>query len=183
MEPVRIGVILGSVREGRVGPVVADWVMSKGADNDAVALELIDLADWDFPADYAKTDVTKRWGALIESLDAIIVVTSEYNHGYPPVVKTALDALKYEWRGKPIGFVAYGGLAGGRLAVEQLRLVAIELHLLPVRQSVGFPQIRKLVARGEGLDNELVSDHLQSLFDELSYWVRARRALGEAYPG
>ena len=59
--------------------------------------------------------------------DGFIVITPEYNHGYPAVLKSALDALYAEWVRKPIAFVSYGGWSGGVRAVEQLRLVAIEL--------------------------------------------------------
>jgi len=84
-----LAVIIASVREGRFGPVVADWFV----------------------------------GQAKQRNDAFVVVTPEYNHGYPGPLKTAIDSVGREWHAKPVGFVCYGGLSGGLRAVEQLRIV------------------------------------------------------------
>ena len=71
--------------------------------------------------------------------DAFLVVTPEYNHGYPAPLKSLIDSVGKEWHAKPVAFVSYGGVSGGLRAVEQLRLVFAELHAVTIRDSVSFP--------------------------------------------
>jgi NAD(P)H-dependent FMN reductase len=77
-------------------------------------------------------DHTKRWAAKINSFDAFVFVTAEYNHGIPGALKNAIDFLLKEWNNKVAGFVSYGS-AGGVRAVEQLRLVMAEVKVATVR--------------------------------------------------
>jgi NAD(P)H-dependent FMN reductase len=78
---------------------------------------------------------TKAWSVKIDSFDAYVFVTAEYNHGIPGALKNAIDFLYKEWNNKIAGFVSYGG-AGGVRAVEQLRLVMAELKVATVRSQV-----------------------------------------------
>jgi NAD(P)H-dependent FMN reductase len=78
---------------------------------------------------------TKTWSAKIESFDAYVFVTPEYNHGTSGALKNAIDFLYHEWVNKAAGFVSYGG-AGGARAVEQLRLVMAEVQIATVRNQV-----------------------------------------------
>ena len=75
---------------------------------------------------------TKTWSAKIDSFDAYIFVTAEYNHGIPGALKNAIDFLFKEWNNKVAGFVSYGS-AGGVRAVEGLRLVMAEFQVATVR--------------------------------------------------
>ena len=68
----------------------------------------------------------------------MVIVTAEYNHAYPGDLKTAIDAVRRPWYGKPIAFVVYGGRSGGLRAAEQLRLVFGELHAVTIRDTLGF---------------------------------------------
>src|SRR3989338_2823805 len=86
--------------------------------------------------DYAD-EAVQRWTKKIKEADGFIIVAPEYNHGYTAVLKNALDYVSTEWNNKPVGFVAYGS-AGGARAVEQLRAVAIELQMAPVRNAVNI---------------------------------------------
>ena len=79
------------------------------------------------------------WAEKVASADGFIVVTPEYNHGYPAVLKSALDAVHGEWGKKPIAFVGYGAEGGGARCVEQLRQVAVELQMVPVGNPWSFP--------------------------------------------
>jgi NAD(P)H-dependent FMN reductase len=74
---------------------------------------------------------------MIPSLryNTFIMVTPEYNHGYPAVLKNALDSIFQEWNRKVVGFVSYGN-AGGARSVEQLRQVAVELQMIPIRNAI-----------------------------------------------
>jgi NAD(P)H-dependent FMN reductase len=112
-----IYIILGSTREGRKGEKVAKWVHSVAASRSDLDIELVDLRDWslpfvhnaDTPASGKYNVETQKWADKIAQADGFLIVTPEYNHGYPAVLKNALDHLYAEWNGKPVAFVSYGG--------------------------------------------------------------------------
>ena len=107
------------------------------------ARRLLDLADADLPSTYPaeRNDTVTAFVDRIGGADAFVVVTPEYNHGYPAALKQAIDLPYDEWRAKPVGFVSYGGMAGGLRAVEQLRQVFAELHVVTMRDSVSFHMV------------------------------------------
>lgn len=143
---LNIGIVVGSTRPGRKALAVAKWVHEIAQKRGGDRYELVDLLDYalplldeDVPAAaaegrYAKPH-TKAWSAKIETFDAYVFVTPEYNHGIPGALKNALDFLYPEWNDKAAGFVAYGGVGGTR-SVEQLRLVLAELQVATVRNQV-----------------------------------------------
>ena len=88
--------------------------------------------------DPAAAATTASLNERVASCDAFIVVTPEYNHGYPAPLKALIDSFGPEWHAKPVAFVSYGGISGGLRAVEQLRLVFAELHAVTIRESVSF---------------------------------------------
>ena len=143
---LRVAIILGSTRPGRKGEAVARWVYNiakKQRSNDA-EFEYVDIKDFNLPlldepgiisqGQYTQ-DHTKKWSAKIDSFDAYVFVTAEYNHGIPGALKNAIDFLYREWNNKAAGFVSYGGTGGVR-AVEDLRLVMAELQVATVRAQV-----------------------------------------------
>lgn len=147
MEKPKIHVILASIREGRAGEKVAKWFMDTVAGFEGADLELVDLRDYPLPmfADAEspssrqgrhKLPEVQRWIDKVAEADGYIILTPEYNHGYSSALKNALDYPYKEWNGKAIGFVGYGGSAGGARAVEQLRQVAGELQMYDVRPQV-----------------------------------------------
>lgn len=146
IDTINIGVIIGSTRRGRFGEEPAKWIFEKATAVPGVQAELLDLRDYpmpffDEPVSPAMTkepydhEVVQRWGAKIEEKDAYVIATPEYNHGYPGVLKNALDYVWYPWNDKPVSFVSWGSVSGSR-AVEQLRLVSVELRLHPIRSAV-----------------------------------------------
>ena len=137
----QLAVIVASVRKDRIGPMVARWFLSRVQANTAAAVDVIDLADLDLPDDLGGGGDTEIFAKRIERADAIVVVTPEYNRGYPGALKTAIDSVLPEWRAKPIGFVSYGGISGGLRAVEQLRMIFAELHVVTVQAAVSLPHV------------------------------------------
>ncbi len=141
---IRIAIILGSTRPGRVGEGVARWAHCVAARRSDAEYELIDIKDFNLPlldeplppsrGQYSK-DHTKKWAARIASFDGFVFVAPEYNHGISGALKNAIDFLYREWNNKAAGFVSYGS-AGGTRAVESLRLVMGELMVADVRQQV-----------------------------------------------
>lgn len=144
----KVQVIIGSTRQGRFGDKPAQWIASELKKNPEVEVEVVDLRDWPLPffdepispsmnnGVYA-LDLARKWADKVGEADGYVIVTPEYNHGYPAVLKNAIDYVSKEWNNKPVGFVSYGTVGGAR-AVEQLRQIAIELKLVPVRTSVNI---------------------------------------------
>src|SRR5687768_15235858 len=145
---LKLAIVIGSTRPNRKAEAVAQWVheIAKRRSNADVEIELVDIKTYELPlldegnppamGKYEK-EHTKRWAAKVDSFDAFIFVTPEYNHGTSAALKNALDFVYREWNDKVAGFVAYGS-AGGCRAVEQLRLVMVELQVATVRAQVAL---------------------------------------------
>src|SRR5215211_8709814 len=141
---IRIAVILGSTRPGRNGEAVARWVFEIAQKRTDAEFEFVDIKDFNLPlldepvppslGQYTK-EHTKAWAAKIDSFDAYVFVTPEYNHGTSGALKNAIDFLYKEWNNKAAGFVSYGSIGGAR-AVEHLRLVLAEVQVATVRAQV-----------------------------------------------
>ncbi|GAA2994316.1 NAD(P)H-dependent oxidoreductase [Streptosporangium longisporum] len=137
---LRLAIIIGSTREGRFAPTVARWFTGRAERHGDMDVDVLDLAEARLPATLTNEPppevaaITPRLAAA----DAYVVVTPEYNHSFPASLKSAIDWHFTEWQAKPIGFVSYGGMAGGLRAVEHLRQVFAELHAVTVRDTVSF---------------------------------------------
>jgi NAD(P)H-dependent FMN reductase len=141
---LKVAVIIGSTRPGRNAEAVAKWVYAIAAKRADASFELVDIKDFNLPLldepvpplmhQYSKPH-TKAWAAKIESFDAFVFVTPEYNHAPPAALKNAIDFLNKEWNNKAAGFVSYGSMGGAR-CVEHLRLIMAELHVATVRAQV-----------------------------------------------
>ncbi|HZP29504.1 MAG TPA: NAD(P)H-dependent oxidoreductase [Acidimicrobiia bacterium] len=176
---LRLGVVIGSTREGRFADVVARWFLGQVRRRDDVEVDVIDLAAVDLPTVHPRERTAPLLAYLdrIARADAFVVITPEYNHGYPGPLKHAIDLAYEEWRAKPAGFVSYGGLGGGLRAVEQLRQVFAELHVVTVRDTVSFHLAhQQFDERGEPRDAAAVNAAAAVLLDQLVWWGRALRA-------
>ncbi|TQM43866.1 NADPH-dependent FMN reductase [Pseudonocardia cypriaca] len=171
-------VLVGSTRPGRVGLSVADWCAARAITDDRFTVQLVDLADLalpmlDEPAPailrrYTK-DHTRAWSAIVEAADAIVIVTPEYNHGYPASLKNALDYLFHEWRHKPVGFVSYGGIAAGTRAVQQLQQVAAALQMVSAPTAVRIPFVAERIDdQGCFLATEAMEQAADAMIGELA---------------
>ncbi|MEV0634434.1 NAD(P)H-dependent oxidoreductase [Streptomyces sp. NPDC050619] len=190
--PLRIAVIVGSVREGRAGRAVTDWFLGTAEGADDLHLDVVDLADVELPmvmpgwggtpspeAVAALADVTPRLAAA----DAFVVVTPEYNHSFPASLKNFIDWHHEQWHAKPVGFVSYGGLSGGLRAVEQLRLIFAELHAMTVRDSVSLHgPWSGLTEDGAPRDEAVCEGAAKGMLGQLSWWGRSLRTAREIRP-
>lgn len=147
--PLNIKIIIGSTRQQRFSEKPAHWIYEEAKKKEGINVELLDLRDYPMPffdepmspsmAQGKHTnEVVAKWAQKIKEADAYIIVTPEYNHGYPAVLKNAMDYLYHEWNRKPVGFVSYGSASGAR-SVEQLRMVAVELQMAPIRSAIHIP--------------------------------------------
>ena len=168
--PIRVEVITGSVREGRFGPVVADWFTRHAAARGDLAVRTLDLAA-------SPPELADRIGAA----DAVVVVTPEYNHSYPASLKAAIDWHFIHWTAKPVGFVSYGGAAGGRHAVLHLENVLTELHAVTIRDGLSFPNYFIAWQDGRPLDSD-ADTYAKAMFDQLAWWAAALRTARATVP-
>lgn len=179
---LNIYLILGSTRQGRQGEKVANWTHKylKSIAPKDINIELVDLRDWPLPF-YEKAEepvssteepesdeIDIRWRKKIAKADGFIIITPEYNHGYPAVLKNALDHAFADWNHKPVAFISYssGQIAGAR-SVEQLRQIGSTLMLVVLREAVHIPVISKAFdEKGEPTDEKLSAriDKLFSIF-------------------
>ncbi|WP_029042340.1 NADPH-dependent FMN reductase [Cucumibacter marinus] len=176
--PLKFAVIIASTREGRFADVIANWFKGEARKRNDVTLDIVDLIDVDLPERMGgePTEGLKDYARRIDDADAVVVITPEYNHGYPASLKAAVDALKPEWQAKPVGFVAYGGVSGGLRAVEQLRQVFAELHAMSVRDAVSFPFAwTQFDENGTVKQEELYAESASALINQLVWWGVALR--------
>jgi len=179
----QLAIIIASVRSGRFGPTVADWFVRRTQARDDLELDVIDLAELTLPADFGRGGDASMFAKRIGAADAVVVVTPEYNHGYPGALKTAIDTLRTEWHAKPVGFVCYGGMSGGLRAVEQLRAVFAEVQAVTIRNTVSFHQVRaEFGPGGEPHHPERVDAAADVLLNQLGWWARALRRARDAEP-
>ncbi|MEU8896885.1 NAD(P)H-dependent oxidoreductase [Nocardia sp. NPDC048505] len=183
--PLRLEVIVASVRPERFAPVVADWFVHTARTRPEFDTGVLDLREAGLPENLTEGPGSAPFRARLAAADAFVAVTSEYNHGYPASLKTAFDTAKHEWRAKPIGFVSYGGLSGGLRAVEQLRQVVAELHMVSARETVSFHQAKRQFDRTGATQDGAAIDAAGRLLTQLTWWATTLRAARNSmpYPG
>ena len=165
VHPLRLALLVRNSEPGRFGTVLAEWFGREVESRDEFKLDLIDLDRTPL------TELPRR----IDEADAIVVVSPEYNHGYPGDLKSAIDAVRRPWYAKPVAFIVYGGRSGGLRAAEQLRQVFGELHSVTTRDTLSFHQpTDHFSAEGEPLD-PTTSLAAAALLDQLAWWGRPLR--------
>jgi NAD(P)H-dependent FMN reductase len=182
-----LAIVIGSVREGRFGPVVASWVAGQATAHGGFGVKVIDLADYEIPLSlpalspkyaghaYPRPAGLAELTARLAAADAFILVTPEYNHSYPASLKAAIDWHFTQWTAKPVAFVSYGGAAGGRHAVLHLENVLTELHAVTIRDGLAFPNYFVNWADGQPADPN-AAGYAKTLLDQLAWWASALRA-------
>lgn len=185
MEPLSVSVIIGSTRAGRACDAVGEWFAERARRRDDLAVEVLDLAGYAFPACYPRqaTPSMRRFAAAVGGSDAFVVVTPEYNRSFPATLKQAIDYAYDEWQAKPVAIVAYGSGSCGHYAVEQLRTVFSALHAVTMRDWVGLDLL------GAGIEGccrpRDTDDHLRAvavMLDQLTWWGRTLREGRRAQP-
>jgi NAD(P)H-dependent FMN reductase len=181
---LRVAVIVGSTRDGRFAPTVADWFAARAAESHPeFDLDIVDLADADLP--FTMTGFGQPRPPAVEALaprlaaaDAFVIVTPEYNHSFPAALKNAIDWYHSEWSRKPVAFISYGGVSGGLRAVQQLRHVFIELSAVPIRDTVSFHEYWNQFGedRSWPLPSDARDTAVRTLLDQLAWAGKTLRA-------
>lgn len=189
MSKPKIGVILGSTREGRFGEKPANWVLELGKQRPELEFELVDLRDFPLPffgeqgspVHVGPADEASAWRKKLAGLDGFVVIAAEYNHAPTAVLKNALDHARAEWVRKPIAYVGYGGVGAAR-AIEHLRMVSIEQQMAPVKSAVHILWPDYMAAmNGASLSS---MDHLNqagtAMLADISWWAIALKTARDA---
>jgi len=178
-----IPVILGTAREGRRSEKAANFVLKEFQKFNEAETELIDVRDYRIQAtdDTEEQEPAKRFAEKAARADGFIIVSPEYNHGYAGELKMMLDMLYEEYNRKPVGICgASTGRLGGARAVEQLRLVAIEFQMVPIRSAMYFANIKELFdEKGDITDPQYFTGRLKTFFEELLWYAKVLKTARE----
>jgi NAD(P)H-dependent FMN reductase len=189
MSKLKIKLIVGSSRANRFSEKPAHWIEALAKTRPEIDLERLDLRDYPLPffeeplppgfaQDNYDNPAILRWREKIREADGFIVCSPEYNHGYPAILKNALDTVYHVWSRKAVAFVSWGG-AGGARGVEQLRLVAVELDMVPTRFAVHIPN-PWLIKDVSEIDTELNRQSAAALLDNIAWWTAALKTARNA---
>ena len=195
---MKIAVILGSARDGRLGERVSRWVMDAVAELKETEVKLFDITDYNLPfmreaippRYNPQRDVSEnvqRWLNDIAWADAYVFITPEYNRSFPAELKNAIDTIGHEGDKKPAGFVSYSATPTGGLAAQQgLRTVVNQIEMMPIQAFVTVPFAQEVFNEdGSFTDAALVSGHtpdsmLQGALEQLVWYGNVLKAGREA---
>ena len=185
----RLGVVVASVRQGRIGLPIAEWFVETSRAS-AFDVSLLDLKAIDLPLleepnhprlRKYESPRTKSWSETVASFDAFVFVTPEYNYGVAPALLNALDHLYVEWNYKPAGFVSYGGISGGLRAVQMAKQVLSSLKMVPIVEAVTIPFAAKFIDASTRAfrAEETHTRAAATMLAELARWSNALSVLRE----
>ena len=166
-----IPVILGTNRKDRQSGHVANWVCAKMREHDDIETQFFDVRDFELPRDDYGTALGSQfpeWRDAMIKADGLVIVTPEYNHGYPGTLKSVLDLLLKEYIHKAVAFVGVSaGPWGGTRVIESMVPMVRELGLAVTFSDLNFPKVQtKFDQDGKLLDanyEKLVAGFLDEL--------------------
>lgn len=179
----KIAIILSSTRQSRFADKPAQWLYEIATQRSDLDFELVDLRDFPMPffdevASNAWTPstnpVAQRWQQKVAEFDGYIFITAEYNHSITAVLKNALDYAYPEWNRKPAACVGYGSVGAAR-AIEHLRLICVELQMVPIRTGVHIQgsDFMAVWQQGKSLnDFPYLQPNVANMLDELAWWSK-----------
>lgn len=181
---MNIAVIVGTNRQGRVTPRLAKWVMNHAAEHSDVQFSLLDLADYDMPMlqeapwleDRTITEGTRRWLAELKVADGIIIVTAEYNHTIPAVLKNAFDYTHGEVMRKPVAIVSHGVNSGVRANEHLRQMLNSNMGAFSISSTVTYQGNIAEVLTEDGVatsENQLNESKLNKLLEDIIWYTKA----------
>jgi NAD(P)H-dependent FMN reductase len=172
----KLMIVVGSIREGRIGLPIAEWVRAEAEKTGRFEVDFVDLKELALPfmdepnhprlQKYTHQH-TKDWSARVDAADAYIFVTPEYNWSFSPALKNAIDYLTLEWWRKPYGFVSYGGVSAGSRGATALIPVLVGVGLVRVGANVELNFAGQQITDGVFHAGEKESAILARELDEL----------------
>lgn len=180
-------VVVASVRDGRIGRTIGDWIIGFAREHGSFNVEVADLKDIDLPLmtepnhprlkQYTQ-DVTKAWSATVAAADAFIFVMPEYNFFVTAPLINALDYLVQEWAYKPVGLVSYGGVSGGLRAAQAIKTLITSFNMMPIKEAVSLPMVTDHINDdGTFEPYESATNSTTAMLDALVQWEKAMHQL------
>ncbi|MGI8481710.1 MAG: NADPH-dependent FMN reductase [Chthoniobacterales bacterium] len=175
--PLFIPVILGTTRQGRQSEHVAKFVLDQTQKREGVQSELVDIRELPLKLDDAgEQSKDPAFSQTMQLADAIILVVPEYNHGYPGLLKHALDTNLKEYIHKAAGICGVSaGPFGGARVIEHLLPVLRELGLVTIHADVNFSKVQDVFAQDGALRDEGFVRRVDKFLNELIWMARALR--------
>lgn len=177
--PLFIPLILGTARAGRRSEQVARFVCAETQKRAEIATAFVDVRDFRLPAtdDSGESEAAKELAAITSRADGFIIVSPEYNHGYPGELKVLLDMSEGEYAKKPVALCGVSaGTTGGARMMEQLRSVLIDLGATPILAAVHFPMVQELFDADGKITDDSYRGKVSKMLDELLWYTRALKA-------
>lgn len=176
---LKIGVILGSTREGRLSPQVGEWVKAVAEKRRDAEYEIIDIANFKLPLlgePGGDTSGVAEWSQSVAACDGFIFIVGEYNHSITGALKNALDYLRVEWNNKAAGIVSYGSVGGAR-AAEHLRGILGELLVADVRVHPALSLFTDFENGTVFKPKDVQADSVNQMLDQLVPWATALKTI------
>ncbi|MCR8642910.1 NAD(P)H-dependent oxidoreductase [Paenibacillus sp. N1-5-1-14] len=179
MGQLKIGIILGSTRQGRVSPQVGDYVKQIADQRGDASYEIVDIAEYQLPflgEGTGEEPGLTAWPARLATLDGFVFIVQEYNHSITGALKNALDLARVEWNHKAAGIVSYGSTGGAR-AAEHLRGILGELLVADVRAHPTFSSFTDFENFSTFKPAELHIAKVNAMLDEVVKWSIALKTI------
>jgi NAD(P)H-dependent FMN reductase len=174
---LKIGIILGSTRQGRVSPQVGEWVKAIADKRGDADYEIVDIADFKLPfLGEAEAPGIGAWNEKLASLDGFVFIVQEYNHSITGALKNALDLAREAWNNKAAGIVSYGSTGGAR-AAEHLRGILGELKVADVRTHPTLSLFTDFENGSVFKPAELHLTNVNAMLDEVNEWSGALKTI------
>ena len=186
-DSLKLMIIIASTRPGRVGLPVGTWFVNHVREQGGFEIDLVDLAEMKLPfmdepnhprlRQYTHQH-TKEWSARVDAAEAFVFVMPEYNYGFNAPLKNAIDYLLQEWQYKPVGFVTYGGIAGGTRALQLIKPVLTALKLTAVTEAVNIPFVAQYINEEDRfVPSEAVERAVPTMLKELTRWANTLKGM------
>jgi NAD(P)H-dependent FMN reductase len=187
---LKLKIITSTVRPGRKGPLVADWILQQVNNSGLFETELLDLAVINLPLmnepvhpimKQYEHEHTRQWSAKIDEADAFIFVTAEYDYNYPAPLRNAIEYLMHEWAFKPAGVVSYsiGPFAGVR-AVAHLKADLLALRTIAIPEVVNIPSLNQFIdEEGKFTPNEQLTQAAATMIRQVLRWTKGLKVIKE----
>lgn len=182
-------IITSTVRPGRKGPIVANWIKEIAEKHGGFHVELLELGEINLPMMNEEHhpmlrkyqhEHTRKWSAEIDAADAFIFVTAEYDFNYPAPLRNALEYLYAEWGYKAAGLVSYGGLSGGTRASNALKADLSTFKVVPLSEAVHIPFFtRQITEDGKFVPHEQTENSAVHMLKELHRWTIGLKVIRE----
>ena len=175
-----IPVLLGTGRVDRASERVAKFVHSEVKKNSSIETELVDVKEFGYTVTIppwgagGADEKSTQWKEVMTRADGLIIVTPEYNHGYPGELKLLLDSLYAEYEKKPVLLcgVSGGGLGGARV-VDHIKQVLIELKMVPIHSALYFSNAGKLFDEKGAIKDETYAKRVSDSLVELLWYAES----------